>query len=369
MFSGCGGGGSDKTILIKGQFYDAFFVKGLTFVCDDGTPAVTNDKGEYTCNNNQTVTFSVGAYELGSTMANEDIVTADTLYPSDKNASKNVSQLIQTLDTDPSDSLIEIPENFSALDDVNTTPADENFDTVVEDTLMEPLLSEDEVDEKLDEAKIRLLVGGKTVFVVQTESLERNVFNDEVTSATWNVLDGVDAGTSGTSTYTLSGEYLITQDNEYLTVAEEKEDYVLIDVSDSKGGTPRKQLRLYWDQTKAQAYFDTIKPVSTVVTVVGGKTLYLVTSDELERLIFNADATSSMWEVLDGVDKGDTGTDSYTISGDTLIPASNGLYYTLEQETNDYYLINLARSLGGAPLQQVRLYFDQVKAQAYFDSL
>ena len=147
-FAGCGGSGGGNTPptppkeKITGKFVDSKVI-GAAYSCSSGGSGETNSSGEFTCDVNDTVTFLVGQYALGSCVASA-LVTPKSLYPNDDAAMLNVSRLLLSVDADgdPSDS-ITIPVGFSALDGVTVTPSDTTFVTAVEAALGAPLVSED----------------------------------------------------------------------------------------------------------------------------------------------------------------------------------------------------------------------------------
>lgn len=137
IFTACGGGSSSENNEVTpppspltGVFLDSA-VAGLNYECSSGSTGTTNSSGEYTCRVGDIVTFSVGAYVIGSCRAAET-VSPYTLYPNFNRAAINVAQLLQTIDSDdlPSNGII-IPNSFNALDGLATTPRDDTFEADV----------------------------------------------------------------------------------------------------------------------------------------------------------------------------------------------------------------------------------------------
>lgn len=268
LFVGCGGGGSSDPQTVTGQFVDTY-VEGLNYTCSSGKEDVTNALGEYTCNVGDKVEFSLGGYVLGSATASAGIVTPETLYPDNEEAALNVAQVLQTLDSDDSDEIITIPDNFTDLDDVNTTPEDSGFDTIIEEELGETLVSEEVAQEHMDESLLKVLMAGKTFYTTiydEMYTLESWAFNADATSATWTeLIGGSDSGTGSIAidgmafTFTETYEGVVT--DTIIVVKEILDDYVVVGIE----GEP--DLRLYFDREKAETYFLTLSPdLSTLIT-------------------------------------------------------------------------------------------------------
>jgi hypothetical protein len=277
---GCGGGSNSTPETVTGQFVDTY-VAGLNYECESGATGVTNNLGEYTCNVGDTVTFSVGAYVIGSTTASEGIVTPETLYPEDEVAALNVAQLLQTLDDGSSEGIIVIPDGFNALDDLNTTPDDDiNFEDDVELALEDTLVDEDTAAAHLQETELMLLLSGKTFYIVGSDYVDDLVINTDVTSATWTTIIGEigDTGTDTLEIMTTEGS-LITklkvipgeqgEDPFHLVLNEElsTDDYLLFDMDESE-----EQIRFYFEQADAEAYFEGY--ILVTEEMLSGKTFY-----------------------------------------------------------------------------------------------
>jgi len=275
LLTGCGGGsssGSDnETKEVTGQFIDTY-VEGLNYTCSSGAEGVTNSEGEYTCNEGDTVEFSLGEYVLGSATASSGIVTPVTLYPEDADAALNVAQLLQTLDSDSDDGIITIPEDFSDLDDVAVTPEDDAFDETMEEKLDEPLVSETDAQEHMDEAfssNLTALLSGKTLYHVEKGDfyLDRLVINEDATSISWTVLISSEddpAGTTGTASIKIEEDKIIFPDEEgeFLQFVEVTEDYILW-----RGEGDAGEERSYFSEEKARAYLDSFSSVIPVKTI------------------------------------------------------------------------------------------------------
>ena len=168
-------GSSYVPATFTGQFVDTY-VKGLNYTCTgmlDGEEnqltgsGVTNDKGEFTCNEGNLVEFSIGSYVIGSDHAyNDPIKTPYDMGLGSTEAAINLAQLLQTIDS-PEDGLITIPENFTALNGVSIKLDDPDFDALMADALNVGSL----VDEAVAEAHLDETVGNSTT-PVDTAALE-----------------------------------------------------------------------------------------------------------------------------------------------------------------------------------------------------
>lgn len=276
LLVGCGSSSSTTEVTaetVTGQFVDTY-VSGLNYSCSSGTTGITNDLGEYTCNVGDTVEFSLGGYVLGSTTASEGYVTPETLYPDNPEAALNVAQVIQSLDTDPTDDIITIPENFTDLDDVTVTPEDENFDTLIQDELSVPLVTEEEAQAHLDETELMLLLGGKTLYLAEYDVVDEFVFNADLSSITWRELLPEANSEGGVYDVTVNGAELTVTTEEgpiVLTLANQTDTYLEFNVND--GGEPA---RFYYNQADAEAYYDSLQ--TDLESLIVGKTKYFVTS-------------------------------------------------------------------------------------------
>jgi len=175
-FVACGGGsssdggsssGGDKSFT--GQFIDAA-VEGLEYECSpSGKSGVTNADGEFTCNEGDSVVFSVAGVNLGSASVGS-IITPRTLFPGDDAAAVNMAQFLQTLDSDGDpdngislDTNSNIYQNFQsnvenarANNTLNIDLVDSEFDTVIAGYLGTNLVDENDAKTHLDETIARL---------------------------------------------------------------------------------------------------------------------------------------------------------------------------------------------------------------------
>ncbi len=320
---GCGGGsgsGDTTTTTVTGQFVDTY-VGGLDYNCSSGRTGVTNSDGEYTCNIGDTVSFYVGSYLLGSASASSGILTPDVLYPDNPEAALNVAQLLQTLDSNSTDDIITIPENFTALDDVNATPTDADFDALMETELGEALVSEVDAQTHLDESELYAVLAGNTFYGVDvndsTYGIATIVFNADLTSSTFTDSEG-----SGTEVLSVEGDKLyIGSSGEYHTIAEVMDTYIL--VNDYFPAEPDGQTRLYFTQGNAQVYFDSLSTSAATPTPMIGAWSYAGTnSDDPLNInvvvLNNSDYYFAQGRVGDGGVAGGIEVGNFTLSGNAV---------------------------------------------------
>jgi len=384
LLTGCGGGSSsgsdDETKEVTGQFIDTY-VEGLNYTCSSGTKGVTNSEGEYTCNEGDTVEFSLGEYILGSATASSGIVTPVTLYPEDADAALNVAQLLQTLDSDSDDGIITIPEDFSDLDDVAVTPEDDAFDETMEEELDEPLVSEEDAQEHMDEAlssNLTALLSGKTLYTTiynQMGTLESWTFNESITTSVWKELvGGTETGTGSVMINSMTITFTAEEESATVVVTEILEDYMLVIIN---GGEAQ---RLYFDESKARAYFlSSASSTSLVGSWYGGDAshpdnIVTLTFFENGSYVFlqdgnNLDGSCSNEDCYDGMERGtyswnaSNGTFSATALTDTngewgLSHPSQDFTVTIDKNTltmideEDTYTVtrveNIANSIVGS---------------------
>lgn len=335
---GCGGGGSSSATTtpttVTGVFQDAK-VAGLDYQCSSGKKDVTNANAEFTCNAGDTVTFSIGGYVLGSTTASSGIVTPATLYPDDETAAVNVMQVLQSIE-DASDGIIEIPDNFNALDDVTVPPTDANFDTVIETKLQEAgltLVSEENAQAHM----LETLLKGNTLYTTiwdETGTLEEWTFSDDLSRVAWKELEGCGQNCeNGSGTLSISNGLILTytegNETSTITVNAIGADYLnvtAITVENNESIT--ENLRLYYDKSKAEKYF-----LSTVTDAVLGS-WYLgdaSQSNDIVVLTFFANGYYVMLE--DGGDNDPDGQDGME-RGTYSIDTNGGITINTIVDTN-----------------------------------
>jgi hypothetical protein len=135
---------------VTGQFVDDP-VSGLTYECSSGTVGVTGLEGEYTCEEGDNVTFSIGGVLIGTVTAEAGIVTPYTFFPDNQEAALNIARLLQSVDTNTSDDIITLDAALVALLDVATDFTSPTFVADVQADLSIVLVSVEEAQSQLNE--------------------------------------------------------------------------------------------------------------------------------------------------------------------------------------------------------------------------
>ena len=201
LMGGCSSssdGNSDSSVV--GYFVDDP-VSGLTYECSSGTVGVTGVEGEYTCENGDDVTFSIGDVIIGTVTAEDGIVTPYTFFPSNQDAALNLARLLQSLDSDPSDDVITLDAALVASLDPNTNFSSPTFVADVESDLSITLISVQDAQTQLNETIAT--AGGDIPDGANIPVADAGVDQSVLTGATVN-LDGSgssDADTSDVLTY------------------------------------------------------------------------------------------------------------------------------------------------------------------------
>lgn len=183
VFSSCGGGGggdSSSTVsaptTITGVFIDDP-VEGLVYECSSGNEGVTNSKGEYTCNIDDSVTFTLGNVTLGETYSSS-VITPYSLFPSDKDAAINLVRLLHSVDENGSAGQILIGKNFILPTDLNFSSP--TFDSDVSSSVTNPLISAREAMLLLDDN-----IGRKSGTEIYHNGYWYNAMASSVTGRIW----------------------------------------------------------------------------------------------------------------------------------------------------------------------------------------
>ena len=145
---------------ITGIFEDSF-VASLHYKCSsstDDSTLITNELGEFTCNDDDNISFSIGTnFYIGQTKVSE-LITPLSLYPHDASKVLNLIQLLQTLDSDNnSENGIQLDESLlSHLQDTNISLSDVDFDTNIEILLGKELISSEKAFEHFSQTLKKL---------------------------------------------------------------------------------------------------------------------------------------------------------------------------------------------------------------------
>ncbi|MBA3026963.1 MAG: hypothetical protein FP820_11265 [Sulfurimonas sp.] len=186
LMGGCSSstdGSSESFTFVTGQFVDDP-VEGLTYECSSGAIDVTGVAGEYTCENGDNVTFSIGGVLIGTVTAEAGIVTPYTFFPNDLDAAINLARLLQSVDTNTSDNVITLDSNLVTLLGVNTDFTSQTFEADVENDLNITLVSIEDAQTQLNETIVsagEVIPAGANIPVANA-GLDQNVHNgDSVT--------------------------------------------------------------------------------------------------------------------------------------------------------------------------------------------
>lgn len=75
-------------------------VAGLSYSCNpSGVTGVTGVDGNFTCDEGESVSFSICGQSLGS-MSAQEYITPSVIFPGDDEAALNLAQLLQSIDKD-----------------------------------------------------------------------------------------------------------------------------------------------------------------------------------------------------------------------------------------------------------------------------
>ena len=211
LIGGCSSDSSDGSVT--GTFVDDP-VAGLTYECSSGTVDVTDVDGKYTCENGDSVTFSIGDVVIGTVNAETAIVTPYSFFPNNQDAALNLARLLQSVDSDPNDDIITLDGALVALLDVATDFTSSTFVADVESDLSVTLVSVQDAQTQLndtiataggdipDGANIPVADAGvdQSVFTGATVNLDGSGSSDadvlDVLTYSWDII--VKPGTSAT---------------------------------------------------------------------------------------------------------------------------------------------------------------------------
>ena len=158
------GGGSSAPQTMTGQLVDSPVV-GMSYECSSEHSGLTNDNGEFTCNEDDNITFIFGTQHFGPIPV-QTIITPQMLFPGDSVAALNFAQLLQTLDSDGDLSNgISLPEDLLEQLDIGSLDfSADDFEATVQAQLPAgvTLVSEEDAQQHLDETFATLGIDGGT---------------------------------------------------------------------------------------------------------------------------------------------------------------------------------------------------------------
>lgn len=283
MITGCGGsddGSSNNVNTTTGVFVDSP-VQGVQYDCSSGVTGLTDNLGQFTCNTDDTITFSINGFELGSATV-QPLVTPAYLNPEDAAAALDVAQLLQTLDSDGNASnginvaqSGDLFDSMKSMADNGVEVGQADFDSVATSYIGEILVDESTAQEHLDQYLTDLLVG-KTLYTTiydQQGTLESWIFSDDISSGSWQELVGGDE--SGTVVVSVTGLQLTFTDEDgivIMTAEEITDSYIQLRNDETSQ-------RLYFDRDAAEAYFNVTESALTLTTVPYDSNVTLVYTD------------------------------------------------------------------------------------------
>jgi hypothetical protein len=403
---GCGGGDStspvtstttatteDTTNTGTSQYLDSA-VSGITYQCGDQN-GITDTNGTFTFEFGQDCTFSLGTIPLRGVSAK---VLIDGVPLVEDNIT--VARVLQSLDFDgdPTNGITIRPEVITVCEEVLSQSGTTELPTT--DALLEVLITEVQnnvtefegdvvteeeaqahLEETLTEVTKTFLAGKK--FYTTAEYLDSTApdygivtFNDNVDTVTWEDLDGNNPE-NGSSSITVEGDKIVWLDGSYTVLTEYTNDYIVL-TDYRTDGTQEGTHRLYQDEAKARAYYDTLNsdPLANGFTTeyLNGKTLYFVQYDDfgyddegeagMQWNMARMDFTDSTiaWTEYDTPDTA-THTFNYSITsnGEISIDEEHFGEIKLESQTDDYLKVCQDDDCN------TYLFFDEAKAKAFKD--
>ncbi len=116
-------------------------VSGIDYTCSpSGQTGVTTSEGVFTCLAGDNITFTIGNATLGTIAVQSGIITPYDFFPNNHDAAINIARLLQSVDSDPLDTIITPnPTLVEAIPDLNF---EEDF-TTFEGSITVPLIAVD----------------------------------------------------------------------------------------------------------------------------------------------------------------------------------------------------------------------------------
>lgn len=271
---GCGGGSSDTmdsvgtnpaSVATTGTgYYIDSAVSGVNYTCGS-QEGITGADGSFTFEVGSSCTFYLGDMELRGVDTGL-LVDGENVYETDV----GIARILQSLDSDgnPDNGITIEAATVQALagEGITSLPTSE----ADMDEMLAVIAANGGTEVSEEDAAGHMyttLLGGKTFYVVGQELSDatdiwvgKATFNTDLTELTYIEAYGLDAGEIEIAAISIDGNRLVfgsDTDGPYTVVGENKGDY--IEVTDYYiDGRVESHTRLYFDKTKADAYFETL---------------------------------------------------------------------------------------------------------------
>jgi hypothetical protein len=164
LLSACGGGSSTNTAMVIGTITDSP-VHNLPYTCNPSNiSGMTNQLGEYGCDEGDNVSFKLGSTILGPIKAKDhDLLTPYKLFPGEYDKAIKLAQLLQSLDDDGdyTERITLDPEKLKELITVNLDFGSSTF--------------EEDAQRLLDEANLTLVDAATAEEHLQSSDTEKPI--------------------------------------------------------------------------------------------------------------------------------------------------------------------------------------------------
>ncbi len=310
VLTGCGGGGgssnsnSGSSNTGTGSYQDSA-VNGVSYKCGSKT-GVTDTNGKFTFEKGQNCEFTLAGAKLRD--VNKDDLKDGGVVLEDNTT---VQALLQTLDVDgnASNGIQITPEEVKAIKSIlkGKVPDSDTELTEIHSELQQTckgkykghVVDKTKAEEHFHQTAQKVitnLLKGKTFYMVDydDDNGERNLvkvtINSNVTSASFEVIEGPNKGKKETSTLKVMGDKLITTDNDYSDSfkVKEKANYIQL----KEVGDDDKAVKLYSSETDAKAEYQKYL-AANIKKLMAGKTLYTYDYDgTITTAVVNSDATT-----------------------------------------------------------------------------
>ncbi|MEA2037428.1 MAG: PKD domain-containing protein [Nanoarchaeota archaeon] len=307
---------------VTGNFVDDP-VAGLIYSCSSGAEGITDVDGAYTCDNGDTVTFSIGDVVIGTVNAEAAIVTPYSLFPNNQDAALNLARLLQSIDSDPNDDIITLNETLVALLDVATDFVSPSFVADVEAALSITLVSVQEAQTQLNETIA--IAGGDIPDGANIPVANAGVDQNVITGATVNLNGSGSADADAGDVLTYSWTMISSPSPTTITNA------TSVDPTFTASDDGTYEIQLVVNDGGIDSASDTViimaatansAPVADAGADQAVDTDSLVTLDGSGSTDTDLDSLTYLWTVTSG----SATLSSTTVQSPTFTPASDGDY-------------------------------------------